>query len=273
MKKLAFAAALLAKAALATPPVPPDPVMPQDFPDPTAVFFEGKYYAFGGQHGMSSPDLKTWSRMWLYLDGTPAWADHGGAGAPGRPMQVAADKWPFKPVDEVVVCMPEQNYVVDANPRKLASGEHVLYFKSTGFNTLQRPAMLWVNLLNQTQQWEARNGMGCIEAPALLQTGGRNRLFYSGGDWTAGEGGTPYSIGYADCESPLGPCSKVTKQRPWFGPSYNDTVGDGGQDFFTDDSGRDWVVFHAWQKGRAGYNHGGERTVRFYPLVDLPALH
>ena len=224
----------------------------------------------------------------------------GTAGAPGRPMQVAADKWvifyqlqkkgchsgvcscigsatsshpsqPFKPVDEVVVCMPEQNYVVDANPRKLASGEHVLYFKSTGFNTLQRPAMLWgarlnaegtaiasspVNLLNQTQQWEARNGMGCIEAPALLQTGGRNRLFYSGGDWTAGEDGTPYSIGYADCESPLGPCSKVTKQRPWFGPSYNDTVGDGGQDFFTDDSGRDWVVFHAWQKGRANTSRG-----------------
>jgi hypothetical protein len=66
--------------------------------------------------------------------------------------------------------------------------------------------------------------------------------------------------------------AQVTTQKPWFGPSYNDTVGDGGQDFFTDDSGKDWVVFHAWKRGKAGYSHGGERTVRFYPLSDLPPL-
>jgi hypothetical protein len=35
------------------------------------------------------------------------------------------------------------------------------------------------------------------------------------------------------------------------------------------------MVFHGWKKDRAGYNHGGERTVRFYPLSDttmFPAL-
>jgi hypothetical protein len=120
--------------------------------------------------------------------------------------------------------MENENYVVDANPRKLADGQMLLYFKSTGFNTVQHPAQLWVakldskgttmtsspiNLVNQTASWEARNGVGCIEAPALLQTGGKTRLFYSGGDWTAGIDGVPYSIGYADCDTPMGPCRKV----------------------------------------------------------------
>lgn len=96
------------------------------------------------------------------------------------------------------------------------------------------------NLINQTAPWEARNGVGCIEAPALLQHGGRTRLFYSGGDWTAGLNGVPYSIGYADCTTPFGPCRKTTTAAPWFGPGYNNTVGPGGQEFFLVD-GEPWI--------------------------------
>jgi hypothetical protein len=107
----------------------------------------------------------------------------------------------------------------------------VLYFKSTGFNTLARPSRLWalvlssdgraaklghepVNLLNQTAAWEAKDGRGCIEAPALYAPprGDSYILFYSGGDWTAGMDGTSpvYAIGYASCVTALGPCQKRT---------------------------------------------------------------
>merc|ERR1712224_30590 len=117
-----------------------------------------------------------------------------------------------------------------------------------------------------------RNGIGCIEAPALLQHEGITRPFYSGGDWTAGLDGLPYSVGYADCKTAFGPCHKVTSSRPWFGPAYNNTVGTGGQEFFQDEDGETWIVFHGWKRGHAGYGSHGRRAVSFYPLSAMPAL-
>lgn len=197
---------------------------------------------------------------------------------------------PFVAEPEAMVCMPEHRHVVDASPRMI-DGQLYLYWKSTGSNTLQKPSELWGAklasdglsfagpwvgpLLQQTESWEARNGLGCVEAPAILYVGGVYRLFYSGGDWTAGLGKTPYSIGYGDCSGPLGPCKKVTTDMrgPWYGPTgFGDSVGTGGQEFFTDAAGAPWVVYHAWRKGHAGYGHGGERTVRFHPLSDMPAM-
>ncbi len=42
----------------------------------------------------------------------------------------------------------------------------------------------------------------------------------SGGDWTAGLDGKPYSIGLARCDTAFGPCTKLTTDEtgPWFGP-------------------------------------------------------
>ena len=167
-----------------------------------------------------------------------------------------------------------------------------LFWKSTGYNTLVQPAQLWarplggsgtsfnagssaVNLLNQTELWEASGGIGCTEAPAMVQLDGGNRslLLYSGGDWTSGLSGLPYSVGYAACGAPLGPCNKVTTDAhgPWLGPEHNGAVGVGGQEFFLDEAGAPWLVFHGWKKGQAGYPEG-KRTVRFYPLSALPTL-
>ncbi len=344
-----------------SPPVPPDPVRPFDFPDPASTFYRGVYYAYGGSQIMSSNgDLQSWTAPSDYLSHSPAWAVAGTrGGAPGAPILRTDGKFvmtfqgdarncnrsvctcigaavadspggPFTPALEPLTCMPEHNGAIDASPRRLLpSGQLVVYFKSTGFNTLALPSQIWVarltregtalasdpiNLLNQTEEWEAKNGIGCIEAPAMLQlttttyavsaaaaaaaavdnnstttispssnssaAGAAIKpsidsdyyLFYSGGDWTAGLKGTPYSIGYAHCEGPFGPCHKVTKRKPWFGPSYNETVGPGGQEFLLDASGKPWVVFHGWAKGRAGYDHGGKRTVRFYPLHDMPMI-
>ena len=39
---------------------------------------------------------------------------------------------------------------------------------------------------------------------------GRYVLLYSGGWWES----AGYATGYATCDSPLGPCAKVTTERP-----------------------------------------------------------
>jgi len=295
-------------------PLPPDPVGNFDFPDPAATYHDGTYYAFGGVQAMASKgDLSSFGARWDYLSASPAWAQHDTrGGAPGAPVQLASGGWmmtfqgeeanchravctcigaafatslhvgvTIAPAPKPLTCMAELDGAIDSSPRVLPSGEVVVYWKSTGFNSIARPSQLWVsrlapdgstlvgapiNLLNQTAPWEARGGVGCAEAPALLQHGGNIYLFYSGGDWTAGRAGVPYSIGYATCETAFGPCVKRTAAAPWFGPTYNGTVGPGGQEFFLDAGGAPWIVFHGWKEGDAGYENGGKRRVRFKPL-------
>ena len=50
--------------------------------------------------------------------------------------------------------------------------------------------------------------------------------------------------------------------------SYNDTVGPGGQEFFTDNDGQIWMIMHGWKKGHTGYP-GGMRMPRIYPVYYL----
>jgi len=316
------AAAVVSALRAGSPPIPPDPVGDYDFPDPAAAYFDGVYYAFGGSIMMESSDLALWSPTRHYLARPAPWADAPGyGGAPGAPVKLTDDSYlmtfqaeeknctrpvctcigaahashpagPYAPTSAPITCMEENDGAIDSSPRQISGrggGLHV-YWKSTGWNSLERPSQLWgarlhgngtlasepVNLLNQTAAWEAKDGVGCIEGPALLERviGGRRtfHIFYSGGDWTAGLDGTPYSIGYAQCQTALGPCAKKTQEAPWFGPTYNGSVGTGGQDFFTDGAGAQWIVFHAWKKGQAGYDQGGARTVRFKPMSVMPDL-
>ena len=36
--------------------------------------------------------------------------------------------------------------------------------------------------------------------------------------------------------------------------------------------GEPWIVFHGWEKGKAGYDKGGKRMLRMYPFTDMPEL-
>ena len=55
-----------------SPSIPPDPVKEIDFPDPCATYYNGTFYAFGGNHGMSSKDLTIWTSTYPYLEGLPS---------------------------------------------------------------------------------------------------------------------------------------------------------------------------------------------------------
>lgn len=296
-----------------SPPAPPDPVGTYDFADPVIVFVNGTYYAYtNGGTGMYSKDIIHWSRRTPFLTKTAPWSKgtQKGGGAPGL-SQTAQGTWviyfqntpnnhttalqcigaavsttpagPFKPQSEPLVCMPEERGAIDASSRLWENGIQQLYWKSTGYDSLERPSKIWTQklsrdglrfdgprtlLMQQTETWEAKNGIGCTEAPSMLEyPKGKFTLFYSGGDWTADW----YAIGYCICESSFGPCTKQTtdKTGPWF-KSYNRTAGPGSCEEFLDEDGKPWLAFHGWDSHKIGYDKGGERMLRIYPFSELP---
>jgi len=112
-------------------------------------------------------------------------------------------------------------------------------------------------LLKRDRPWEAP----LIEGPTMVTLGGLLYLFYSANWWES----TGYGIGYAICDTPIGPCSKKTLDGPLIG-SKGDTLGPGGQEIFTDAQGKLWMAYHAWSAPIVGYDNGGSRTLRIDPL-------
>ena len=100
-------------------------------------------------------------------------------------------------------------------------------------------------VLSAGQAWQD----GVVEAPSMVAADGRLSLFYSGYLWQAAS----YAIGYAVCTSPSGPCVKAP--GPWLTSGAN-VEGPGGQEFFTDPSGEQWMSPHAWVDAQVGYPQG-----------------
>jgi hypothetical protein len=71
-----------------------------------------------------------------------------------------------------------------------------------------------------------------------------------------------YATGYATCVTPLGPCTKVTTERPLHASGTED-AGPGGACTFTPPAGDVWLAYHAWTPGAVGYGSGGRRSLRF----------
>ena len=109
-------------------------------------------------------------------------------------------------------------------------------------------------LLEADQPWEG----GTVEAPSMVAADGRYYLFYSGNDWATAQ----YAIGYAVCETPLGPCTKAP--GPWLS-STKKAKGPGGQEVFTDEHGHLWLALHAWISDKIGYPDGA-RNLFVLPL-------
>ena len=112
-------------------------------------------------------------------------------------------------------------------------------------------------LLRRDQSWEAP----LIEGPSMVKLQDRYYLFYSANWWES----SSYGVGYAVCTSALGPCSKQTLDGPLV-RSVGETLGPGGQEFFTDTSGKLWMAYHAWSSPIVGYSNGGARSLRIDPI-------
>lgn len=278
------------------------PAIRSDFADPAVLVVGDVYYAYAtnaaGKHVQvaRSFDLSHWTMLPDALPSLPAWVDSRGAWvwAPdviqigrrfvmyytardlrsGREcIGVASSADPFGPFADSnagpFVCQRDLGGDIDASPFRDGATLY-LYFKSDG-NCCRIHAHLWgqrlssdglrllgapVMLLTNDQRWEG----DVVEAPNMLKTGRSYGLFYSGNDYATNR----YAIGYARCQSPLGPCAKPV-DHPILSSNLAapiPLVGPGGASFFTA-GGVTWVAFHTW-----GVTVAGAPVAARYMLIE-----
>jgi len=279
-----------------------NPVLAADFPDPFVLREGKTYYAFATNasgknvRAAKSTDLASWTELPDALPILPSWAVANASltWAPSVLKRGEQFVLYFTARDSVsnwqclgraVANAPEGPYVddseapficqkalcgsIDASPFVDANGDAYILWKSdenaAGCNA---PARLWsqrlgvdglsllgtpTELLRRDRNWEAP----LVEGPSMVAVGGTYYLFYSAGHWESPE----YAIGYATCASAAGPCTKKTLDAPLV-RATEDVLGPGGQEVFTDASGKLWMAYHAWQSPIVGYSNGGARSLR-----------
>ncbi|HZU52236.1 MAG TPA: glycoside hydrolase family 43 protein [Sphingomicrobium sp.] len=180
-----------------------------------------------------------------------------------------------------LICQTKLGGTIDASPFRDADGNLYLYFKNDG-NRVHEATALWgqrltedglstvgdpVPLIGDRERWKD----GVIEAPTMVRSPTGYALFYSGGffGWNVEEGGlSPYSMGYARCSGPLGPC-RDSPDNPIL-HSFHDKQagclsGPGHQSVFSVGT-RMFISFHAWEASRYCRKEGDERQLYIAPL-------
>ena len=256
-----------------------------DFADPFVLHVGSRYYAYSTDNQdrhipvLTSGGLFGTARVSEALPKLPVWSAPGGVWAPAvlprpggfvlyyttraRHPDRECLSWAFsaKPdgpfVDDSAapfVCYPNRG-AIDPSPFVDTDGRAYLLWKSDetqgivsqelapdGRGLIGQPQPL----IGADQSWEA----GVVEAPSMVGYEGRYYLFYSGNNWS-----TPsYAVGYAVCDTPLGPCTKPMG-GPWLA-STSKAEGPGGEEVFVDDQGQLWMCLHAWVRGKVGYPNG-----------------
>ena len=290
----------------ATRPAPLAPRAPadgRDAPDPFILRDGNRWVLYSTQVGFlnipvaTADDLATWSAPVDALPVLPEWAEWGRTWAPGavaRPggfvlyfaalsratgrqcigAATAADAaGPFVPASpEPLVCQSDLGGSIDPHPFVDDDGTPYLLWKADGnavgrasvlFSQRLRPDGLGLEgepapLLHVDAAWEDP----LIENPALVHVAGQYLLLYSGGWWES----DGYATGYATCESPLGPCAKVTNDAPLHATGA-DVAGPGGATVIVGPADDMWLVHHGWAPGVVGYGTGGARSVHFASLT------
>lgn len=287
----------------------------QNFPDPSIVVGDGRYYAYGAPTGgaylpvMTSTDLVTWTARPAYDPGAPLnedpffndalpypaeWgADRPNTGrlskelwAPGAAkignrwvvynavrvrldrdrfcISVATGTSPLGPftddTSEPLVCDTDPNGSIDPQPFVDTDGTPYLLWKSEGVPGSQ-PTKIWVRQLSSTgtsfapgstprelaataHAWEGN----VIENPSMVRYRGQLFLFYSGNEHLSSR----YAIGYAPCDSVLGPCHHAWRAEPLLASSGH-RLGPGGPAAFVDLHGRLQMAYHWWNAPYTSY--------------------
>ncbi|MEZ4727203.1 MAG: glycoside hydrolase family 43 protein [Caldilineaceae bacterium] len=280
----------------AAPTVYDNPVYASDFPDPYVLRVGEEYYAFSTNVGdihiptLRAPNLTDWRFVGDALPQLPGWAEQttGLTWAPGvlprgeeyvlyyvtrdrasgrQCISIATSEAPAGPyVDPSTapfLCQTALGGSIDPYPFVDEAGTAYLLWKNDG-NCCGLPVGLWIQplgddglslqgepteLIERDLLWE----LPLIENPALWEHEGMYYLFYSANWWES----RYYAVGYAVCETVVGPCVK-----PLTVPllKATDTVlGPGGEALFTDPEGNLWMVYHAWTAPYAFYPEGARR--------------
>ncbi len=287
----------------ASRPIFANPVYGGDFADPFVLSWGGSYYAFATNAGptnvprITSTDLVHWSGVGDAMPTLPSWVQGGLTWAPSvwargngtfvmyftaRPKNLnlqcigrAVANAPAGPYYDStggpLICQTDRGGSIDASPFVDASGAPYITWKNDG-NCCNLPVSIWAQklsadglslvgnasaLISRDQSWE--NPL--IEGPSMIYQRGKYTLLYSANWWESSD----YGVGYATCDSPLGPCRK-----PQNGPvmrKADAVAGPGGQEFFRDRNGGLWIAYHAWTYPKTSYTSGGARSLRIDPVA------
>jgi beta-xylosidase len=271
-----------------------NPIITSNFPDPFILQVDDTYYAYATNgfgrnvQTMTSTDLVTWTPgrdalpalpRWVNISGPDVWAPevlrvadddyrlyftarnkHNGYQCIGVAVSDSPEG-PFRDRgEEPFICQPAEGGSIDASPFRDADGTLYLHWKNDG-NCCMRRTYLYaqemtadglglvgepVRLAYNDQPWEGT----VVEAPSMWLRNGEYTLFYSGNMYA----GEQYAIGYAACESALGPCTDA-EENPILASDMTEqplVVGPGHQTIITDEDGNTWIVYHVWQVSTSG---------------------
>lgn len=282
-----------------------NPVLKSDFPDPGIINVDGTYYAYAtnvtGKNVQvaKSSDLIKWTVLTDAMPALPKWAKITGlfvwapevmkigdtfalyytARDKERDIQCVGVATSDKPegkykdaLDKPLVCQADEGGTIDANP--FQDGDKLyLYYKNDG-NCCAKPTYIYAQemsadglsfvgeptrLIVNDKAWEG----GVIEAPTMWKHDDKYYMFYSANDY----GGAAYAVGYATCDSPLGPCQDAP-ENPILKSTFDripSVIGPGHQTIVVDDDGEEWVAYHQWEVAKGGLR--GDR--RFMSLDRL----
>jgi beta-xylosidase len=286
------------------PLAPVPPVDQRDAPDPFVLADGDRYVLYSTQVGFhnvpvaASQDLRKWSEPGDALPVLPTWAGWGRTWAPGampfgdgyvlyftsyhqrsgrQCIGVAASPTADGPFTssaaEPLVCQTHLGGSIDPYPFRQPDGTPFLLWKADG-NAIGQSSTLFAQglsadglalvgepaaLITSGAAWE----QPLIENPAMVVADQSFVLLYSGGWWES----DGYAIGYATCDTPLGPCTKASVAGPLLA-SGGDEAGPGGACVVTGPAGDQWLAYHAWTAGAVGYTQsGGVRSLRFAALT------
>lgn len=270
-----------------------NPVFTSNFPDPFILEVEDTYYAYStNANGRNVPvytsiDLVNWEfkrdsmpalARWVNISRANVWAPEViqiddqyllyytardrasnrqciGLAVSDSPEGMFRDQ-----NDAPFICQSREGGSIDANPFRDEDGTLYLYWKNDG-NCCMMATYLYVQelsedgtelvgepvrLVRNDQAWEG----AIVEAPTMWQYDGQYYLFYSGNLYA----GEAYAVGYAVCETPLGPCEDA-EENPILSSDMETqplVVGPGHQTIITDDAGETWIVYHVWQVTAGG---------------------
>ncbi len=156
------------------------------------------------------------------------------------------------------VCAPDQGSI-DPEFYKDRTGTPYLLWKNEGIPHGE-PTRIWTrrmnrtatafasgstphNLLTTARPWEGN----VIENPSMVGYDGKLYLLYSANRYSTSR----YAIGYAVCESAIGPCAR--RQDTPLLASGGRVDGPGGPDGFVDEHGMLRMAYAAWDRGHVGY--------------------
>ena len=272
------------------------PVFAFDFPDPYVLRDGDTYYAYSTNAGAGdiqvaqSTDLLQWAFVGNGLAGLPPWAGANRTWAPsvlrrstvlgpiyvayytarvGSGKQCITRAFATSPVGPFVddtggpmVC-PRGSDAIDPSPFVAPDGKAYLLWRGEGAQIWGQPLRadgLAVTgearaLIGVDQTWEG----DVVEGPSMVVHDGRYYLLYSGSEWDSRN----YAIGYAVCDSPVGPCTKPSNSL--LIGTFASVVGPGGQEVFADADGGLWVAYHAFTEPNVGYPNS--RRLHLAPLT------